>query len=737
MTKFATELRFTETYRRYQHEHPAIREAMCLRAQFPAILRPMEADDLFAGRIDYASVGFSPQDGGMAYYCMFGNLERALQDGSLTGVERAQVADMLDFWRQEATERKVQARFTPQMQRWLPAGGWDQYPSVVYHIYRMLGGYLDFDKLVQLGLPGLQNEIRERMSACLDADAVMLYDAMLMSLDLVGEVCLWYADQAEGQAAVAGEERRAELKATAAALRRISHAKPETMREAAQLAWIYVVMTGHRNFGRMDVYLGDFYVADVESGRITEAEALALVQSLWRLIRCRKLIFDGRVIVGGKGRRNPENADRFALLAMEATRTVLETEPQLTLRWHKGMNPALMEKALTVIGEGRTYPIIYNDDVNVPAVAKSFDVSEAEAEHYMPYSCGEYVLDHRSYGSPNVVINLLKALEVTLRNGRDGRTGQVIGLDLGGPDRFETFDELFGAYKQQVAFFIRLAADFHDLEHQVIAESAPFLMTSMLYDDCIARGKGLIDGTRYVGGTLESYGNTNTADSLTAIRQLVYEQQKLTMPQVIQMLDDNFAGCERERKWLKSAPKYGNDDPVADAMAVAVHEHVCNTIRAQRERTNLDYYLAVIINNSANTVLGKFTAASADGRKDTEPMANANNPSGGSDQKGVTAMLNSLVKLDPALHAGAVQNMKFSRELFTTRRPELEALLDTYWAIGGSQAMITVVSRGDLENALKEPEKYYNLFVRVGGFTARFVRMDRDVQMEVLSRTLY
>ncbi|NLJ74451.1 MAG: pyruvate formate-lyase, partial [Firmicutes bacterium] len=157
----------------------------------------------------------------------------------------------------------------------------------------------------------------------------------------------------------------------------------------------------------------------------------------------------------------------------------------------------------------------------------------------------------------------------------------------------------------------------------------------------------------------------------------------------------------------------------------------------QTERVGLQWYLVVVINNSANTLMGRWTAASADGRKSRQPMANANNPSGGNDRNGVTAFLNSLVKLDPTIHAGAVQNMKFSKSMFREHRDKLDALLDVYFDNGGAQAMITVVSRQELEEAMREPEKHQNLIVRVGGFSARFVTLDKDVQMEIISRTLY
>ena len=255
----------------------------------------------------------------------------------------------------------------------------------------------------------------------------------------------------------------------------------------------------------MDVYLGDLYAADVDSGRIGEAEALRLTQSLWRLIAARKTVFNGRVFLGGRGRPHEANADRFALLAMEATRTVLEIEPQLTLRFYEGMEPALMAKALQVIGEGRTFPMLYNDEVNIPAVEHAFQVGRLDAEGYLPYGCGEYCLDHASVGSPNCSLNLLKALEAVLHNGRDMQTGEVIGLPQGEPADFRTFDELWNAYTRQIETSVERLAERHRLEVDIEAKHAAFLFTSILYDDCILRGKSLLDGgARFSGGLIET-----------------------------------------------------------------------------------------------------------------------------------------------------------------------------------------------------------------------------------------
>jgi pyruvate-formate lyase len=196
-------------------------------------------------------------------------------------------------------------------------------------------------------------------------------------------------------------------------------------------------------------------------------------------------------------------------------------------------------------------------------------------------------------------------------------------------------------------------------------------------------------------------------------------------------------GYEKEQKMLKECPKYGNDDSYADDMMVDLHNFMCNNIRDQRERTNLDWYLNVLINNKQNTILGRWVGASADGRKAGREMANANTPAGGNDKKGVTALINSLVKPSHKIHAGTVQNMRFGKDFFTSNRPQFEVLLDTYFKKGGAQAMITVINRGDLEKALVEPENYKDLFVRIGGFSSRYIDLPRDVQLEILSRVTY
>lgn len=737
---FAAELRFTSAHRAHRDAHPALREAACLAVQLPETLAPIEDGDLVAGRLAPRLCGFTPDEWGadisLGYHVLPRLVDEALTTGAVSAERRAEVEEMLAYWRRERTAALVRAAYPPDLAEDLPSDAWMGEPGIAFPLYRLCGGTVHNARLVGLGLPGLRDEVAARRArGGVDLDLLAGFD---QALDLLEEAARRYQDQALRLAASAGPARRTELEAMAETLGLVCERAPESYREAVQLFWLYQLCGDIRNYGRLDVTLGPLLAHDLDAGVLSDDEALRLTQSLWRLMAARLTRVHNRVVVGGVGRPDPETADRFALLAIEASRTVLEAEPQLSLRLHADQDPLLLERGLDAIGAGRTFPILYNDDVNVPAAAAAMGVGLEEAEQYVPYGCGELVLEGRSFATPSGVINLLKALEAALFHGECQRTGRRLGPDLGGLETYRTFDELWTAYAGQVDHLVRRLAEQERLEYDVCAREFSALYLSLLYDGCLERGRAFHDGgLELLAGTLETYGNTNTADSLLAIRRLVFERAEVPAEDLLAALRTDFAGAEPLRGLLLAQPKYGNDDEEADEMLVRVHEHVCEQARGQAARVGLASYLVVVINNSANTLMGAHTGASADGRHDGTPMANGNAPTGGADTCGLTARMNSVVRPSPAIHAGAVQNLSLSRELFRDRRDVVEALLSVYFARGGSQLMVTVTGRGELEAALAHPDEYRHVFVRVGGFSARFVDLPEDVQREIVERTLY
>lgn len=743
MTAILQEL--SEVYRSFDSSEIEMREAACLRIQLKGMVRPVREEDLFAGRLVQMPIGFTPQSRGSGMgYCIHPDIDSILlKKPELKAENKEVLSELLSFWHKEGTVYKSRRKMPAEVGKTIRSELYYLESGIAFSLYRMSGIQLDYHKLLTLGIAGLKEEILgHKQKVSKKSKAYRLYGAMESALDSFSELASFYAIQTFQQSKLcASRERKIELETMSGILKHIAHRKPVSFREGLQLMFLYNIFDGARNYGRMDDYLADLYHRDIEDGLIDEEEALRLLQSIWSLMKWRDNRYDTRLIIGGRGRHNEARANRVAHLILETSHRVKENVPQVALRFHKDQDESLYQKGLDMLAEGNTYPMLYNDEVNIPSAERAFGISEAEAEHIIQYGCGEYVINHRSVGTPSGVINLLQALLVTLNRGIDPGTGKYQGMPL---ERylkfknFETFEDLLNGYREQVEYHVGPLALQEFLEYKHAAEDNPYLLSSILMDDCISRGLAIFDGgVRYLGGTLETYGNTNVADSLVAIKQLVYEQKAFTLEKLSLMLNADFKGYEKELRMILNCPKYGNDHELADEMFCTVHEHICKVTAEQASKVGLDSYLVVIINNDANTVMGQFTAASPDGRRAFTHLNPGNSPVGGSDKSGVTAFLNSIVKPDTRIHAGAVQNMKFSREMLSTYRQKFEFLLETYFETGGAQAMLNVINKGDLEKARKHPERYQNLMVRVGGFSERFVNLPPETQNEILSRTFH
>ena len=740
------EFAFTETYRAHAGDGIAAREAACLAVCLPASALPPEPGDWFVGRRKYRPLGVSPSywndetDGldHVSYYADLDRLARVMDRPDQTPENRAAIAGLIDFWKDENVNAKVRARFDPELAKQMPSDRWTRDSGVIFGLYRLAGAQLDYDKLVLQGLPGLRREL-ERLLAAGDCDEKQ-QDFLTAELSLISTLTgllASYEAQLRALAEGAGEADRERWLSMAACAARLQREKPACFQDAVQLVWLYSAFSGTLDFGRMDEYLGDWYVHDMDAGLLTHERAMELLLSFYRLMR-QIHNRDTRLILGGLGRRNPENADRFALIAMEASAKHGEMQPQVSLRMYKGMDPAVRRAGLDFLQLGMSYPLLYNDEASVAAVMKGMRVSREEAEQYAFFGCGEYVLNRMSMGTPNDIINLAKALEVTLHGGRDPVDGKEHGLDLGAPEDFDTFEKLLAAYKKQVEYFTELAARHQRLVYDTVRDSGAMLMMSLLLKDCVARGRAAIDGgIRYLAGTYETYGNITAADSLTAIRSLVYEQKLLSLRELREILDRDFEGAEEWRAKLLACPKFGNDDPAADGMAGEIDRHIFEFTAAQAEKQGLSSYLVVMINNDANVVLGRKTLATADGRRAYTYLSNGNGPMAGMDRSGLTSLIRSMASTDMSLTAGTAQNLKLSRDLFVRHRDELNDLIDAAWDLGILSLNVSVMNPGDMEDAMAHPEKYPNLFVRVGGFSARFTELDPGTQQDVLHRTMY
>ena len=728
--------RYTKTHEKFSGSDIYRRELECLKVLYPSLFRNIEEQDLVLGRVDALPVGFGSVTsiGGVGHYCIFSKL-KAFR-GKLTDESMIKRVDEMEKYWDKNDTRTIYFNDVLKddtMGKFVDV----KYPAIA--TARLSGMYLNYNLLVENGIPGLKEILTKKLEESKDIKKDQVYSSFLGCLDLLTETIDLHIEFAKEAKLKADDKRTKELDDLITAMENIKVRKPATLLEGIQLTWFFSLLAAVVNFGRMDDYLGELLAGDLKAGRLTEREATDYIKSLFKLIEFRKTTVNGRVIVGGKGRKNPETADIFCKLAIQAMRENKDTEPQFTLRIYDGMDQEVYNAALDAIGEGLTYPILYNDDVNVPAVMNAMQVEEKIAEQYVPFGCGEFVISGKGVGTPNTCLNLLKILNISLTGGIDpwDNLNKSGGVNLKAPDEIKNFDEVIGQYKKLLDYYIDITSKAQARSYEVMNDLCGFIFTSLLTDDCIGRGRVLLDGgVEFLGGTNEMYGNSNASDSLTAIKKVVFDDKKYTYTEVIEAIKNNFSNNDEMRKKLIEAPKYGNDNSYADDIAVEMHNYICNGIRNSAKKVGIFSYLVVIINNQVNTEWGRATSASADGRLSGVYMSNANNPQSGADKNGPTAMLNSLSKLKADVHAGSVQNIKFSKDMFNNNKDIMKAMFKTYFEKGGPQLMVTVVGKGELEAAYKNPEKYPNLVVRVGGFSAKFVNLDRDVQEEILNRTL-
>lgn len=729
-----------EIMERYTAVHKAcaalpkeIREVECLKVLYPTLFRKITDQDLIAGRTDFLPIGFGcvTSLGGVGHYCVFKKL-RAFQQ-QLDETERKRVDTLYDYW----LDHDLKTQFNKEVLTEDTLGMFIdcEYPMIA--TARLSGMMLDYPKLLDKGIGGLRSDLQEKLKEQPDNN---FYKAGIQCLDIFVDCASHLQQDAREQMASANMKRQKELERICQALENIKEKKPGTFHEAMQLFWLFALLAGVINYGRLDDYLGPYLVADLKSGRLTDEEAYRYIHSLWTMIENRRTTVNGRIIVGGKGRKHPKEADVFLHIAMKVAKNCRYVEPQFTLRFDKDTSEEIWDEALDALGAGATYPTLYNDDVNVPAVMYGMRVDEKAAEQYVPFGCTEFVIQGQSTGTPNICINLLKLLTIYMNDGID----PIDGKRKSGPvplkklEEYQTFEEFYDGYKALLDYYLDLSVKAQYHSYEVMNQHVSFLFTSLLTDDCIARGKALLDGgVRYLGGTNETYGNINTSDSLWVIRDLVFNQKKYTLRQLNDAMLANFNGYEALRKDCLNCDKYGNDLETADTMANDLYEFVAKGVRDRGIAIGMQYFLIVISNNQLNTEWGNRTAASPDGRLSCMYMNPANNPQGGANKSGPTAMLNSLAKFDAKYHGGSVQNIKFSPSMFNENRAVIKSLFKTYFAKGGCHLMVTVVDKGVLEDAVEHPENHPDLIVRVSGFSAVFVDLSPNIQQELLSRVLY
>jgi formate C-acetyltransferase len=401
-------------------------------------------------------------------------------------------------------------------------------------------------------------------------------------------------------------------------------------------------------------------------------------------------------------------------------------------------NPdGFVERAARIIRTGFGQPSIFNSDVVVRELARQ-GKSLVDARQGGTSGC----VETGAFGKENYTLtgyfNMPKVLEITLHNGVDPRTGQFIGIETGDPAGFASYDELFEAYRRQLAHFIDIKVRGNAVIERLYARYMPVPFLSLLIDDCIARGRDYHDGgARYNTSYIQGVGLGTMADALSAIKYHVYDRGTLTLAALRAALGDDLQGHEALRMMLlNSTPRYGNDDDYADAVMTQVFEAYYEAIEGRPNMRGGEYHIN-LLPTTVHVYFGAVTGATPDGRRAGTPLSEGISPVQGADRRGPTAVIRSAAKMDHVRTGGTLLNQKLTPQLLERDEDlmNLVHLVRSYFSLDGHHIQFNVVDAATLRRAQERPEEHRDLIVRVAGYSDYFCDLGRALQDEIIART--
>ena len=605
-----------------------------------------------------------------------------------------------------------------------------------------------YQLLLDQGAEGVKADALGRMAALDESRAEdvrkrTFYQAVVLVCDAVARYSLRWAETLDALAeAQTDDARRRELEAMAAVCRRVPVEPARTFREALQVLAFGLPLNqaetagSAHSFGRVDRYLLPYYEADVAAGRLTREAALELIQCFD--LKCYRTFDFHHATIAGLTPDGRDGTSELSYLFLESI-DALRTPRDVAVRVHAGTPDAFLRKAAEVARLGLGRPDFWNDAVMVPALVEAGFPPE-EARDYAAIGCVEITIpgqcNSRTMGH---AISLAKILEIALNGGRCALTDKLVGIEHG--TDFATYGELHAAYRRQAARFIRQAIEENIRGFVVQAAEFPFPLLSALTVGCLASGRDVMDGgARFNPAGVNLFGVANVADSLIAIKELVYETGELTLAELREALAADFEGREALRqRLLNRCPKFGNGDPRVDAIAAAEVAFYCREIARYRTPEG-GRFLPLLFGCTPDSVhnMGPATGASADGRKAKAPLATSMNPTHGRALSGVTAELNSVARIDFRKAAGGVS---YIVDLHPTAvdgdagTEKLAALLRGFFEQGGVEIGVNVVRDDQLREAQERPEEFAHVMVRVFGFSTQFVGLNAALQEHVIAKT--
>ncbi|MGO5442602.1 glycyl radical protein [Faecalimonas sp. LCP19S3_D12] len=669
---------------------------------------------------------------------------------------------------------------------------------------------VQYEKVLAIGYEGIIAEAEAELAKCNVGDdnyakRSHFLEAVIISCKAVITYAQRYAELAAREAQACTDVRRKEeLRRIAENCSRVPAKGATTFYEACQSFWfvqqlLQIESSGHSiSPGRFDQYMYPYYKEDLDSGNLTREFAQELMDCIWvklnDLNKCRDAAsaegFAGyslfqNLIAGGQNEDGMDVTNDLSFMSIQASMHVMLPQPSFSVRVWNGTPHEFMIKAAELTRTGIGLPAYYNDEVIIPALVNR-GLTLADAREYNIIGCVEPQKAGKTEGWHDAAFfNMCRPLELVFSNGVD--KGEQISVQTGNVEEMTTFEEFFDAYKAQMNYNIELLVNADNAIDVAHAERCPLPFLSCMVDDCIKRGKTVQEGGAIYNFTgPQGFGVANMADSLYAIKKLVYDQKKISITDYKKALLTNYGkgmdatsisemtaqiaeslkeagrsigekevaailsvvkevsesqevrqSGEKLLNMIEEIPKFGNDVPEVDAFAREVAYTYTKPLETFKNPRG-GIYQAGLYPVSANVPLGAQTGATPDGRLAHTPVADGVSPSAGKDVHGPTAAANSVARLDHYIASnGTLFNQKFHPSALSGRAglENFVALIRSYFDQKGSHMQFNVVSRETLLDAQKHPEQYKHLVVRVAGYSALFTTLSRSLQDDIINRT--
>ena len=749
----------TKTYQENEQENVSIKRALAFEQALKQMKIAVEPGELIVGNRTCgirAGVVF-PESGSSWVDQEFEDLPTRPQDTFEVHPEDIEFfrKEIKPYWQGKSLEDILKKRYGAEIAQIAKVVKINQKDHAQGHICP------DCRKWLEKGPNGLRQEAQAAYQTS-TGEKKEFYRSVSIALRAVEHFIGRYAALLESMALKQADEHAAgELHELAQICRNLASRPPKSFHEAVQSVWfLFVALQMESNAssfspGRMDRYLYPFYEKDIKDGRLTKERALEITECLWlkfnEIVYMRNAnsakYFAGfpigfNIALGGLDENGMATENELTYIFLKAQEEIGLPQPNLSVRLNKGTSDELLETSIKVVAKGSGMPQFFNDESVIKGLL-NLGISREDALDYAIVGCVELTTQGNNLGwSDAAMFNLNKALELVLNHGVCLLSGEKIGPDFGGLDTYESFAELEEAFAKMINFFMDKmikACEMVEKAHMDILPS-PFL--SAVIDDCLERGLDVTcGGAHYNLSGIQMIQVANIADSLAALKQLVYEEKRLDGRTVLEALQKNFVGDDILRAvLLNKVGKYGNDIAWVDELGTKWAAYFRKSLSAYTNCRGGKYHTGMYT-VSAHVPMGENVGAAPDGRYARTPLADGGlSPVYGRDIKGPTAVLKSVSKLSNDLTTnGGLLNMKFLPEFFATEHgiQKFGQFLRAFVDLEIPHIQFNVLRREDLLAAQKNPEAYRSLTVRVAGYTAYFTELDGKLQDEIIARTSY